>query len=313
MKILKIILNILPEINLPKRVGRPFVYPVKVIVCCLVVMAAKKLSVRGLYSFLTSKEDYQANVIRSVIPFPDGIIPNRRTFNRRFKRSMLSIQLYMLSAVFLLVKRIGLGLARLSLDNRMFEAQGGIWHRKDQIKGIIPEKVRNVDTTAGWGMSAYRGWVFGHALEVFVTTGKLVIPVLALGRSLVVRGNTAVKSIVALLPKVKKGVVSADSEYFDSKLNDLLQKTGRNLHSPSKRNPEVIPKSVTYDKRKKTVEPFYERFLLAFTTRGKLDRKGPYAWTYLVTCCFLYQLMVIYNIMSDKPNPLEVTHLICLL
>ncbi|PIP32499.1 hypothetical protein COX23_04335, partial [Candidatus Gottesmanbacteria bacterium CG23_combo_of_CG06-09_8_20_14_all_37_19] len=234
-------------------------------------MAAKKLSVRGLYAFLTSKEDYQAEEIRKTIPFPGGSIPNRRTFNRRFKRSMLAIQKYMLSAVLLLVKRLGLGIARLSLDNRMFAAYGGIWHRKDQVKGIIPDKVRNIDPTAGWGVSAYRGWVFGHALDVFVTTGKLVIPVIALGRSLVIRGNTAVKTITCLLPKVKKGIVSADSEYYDQDLNNLLQKTGRSLHSPSKRNPKLTPKSVTYDRRKKTVEPFYERFLLAFNARGKLD------------------------------------------
>lgn len=313
VKILKIVLNILPEIKLPRRAGRPFVYSVKVIVCCLLVMAAKKLSVRGLYAFLTSKEDYQADAVRKTIPFPSGQIPNRRTFNRRFKRSMLSIQLYMLSAVFLLVKRIGLGLARLSLDNRMFAAFGGIWHRKDQVRGIIPEKVRNIDTTAGWGVSAYRGWVFGHALDVFVTTGRLVVPVIALGRSLLMRGNTAIKSIINLLPRVEKGVVSADSEYFDFEVDELLKRTGRRLHAPSKQNPEVIPKSVTYDRRKKTVEPFYERFLLAFMARGKLDRKGPYAWPYLVTCCFLYQLMVIYNITNGRPNPLEVTHLICLL
>lgn len=313
VKILKIVLNILPEIKLPRKAGRPFVYSTQIIVCCLLVMAAKKLSVRGLYTFLTSKEDYQSMAVRNTIPFPDGNIPNRRTFNRRFKRSMLAIQKYMLSAVLLLVKRLGLGIARLSLDNRMFEAYGGIWHRKDQEKGMIPDKLRNIDTTAGWGVSAYRGWIFGHALDVFVTTGKLVVPVIALGRSLVIRGNTAAKTIISFLPKVKKGVVSADSEYFDQDLNNLLQETGRRLHSPSKRNPKLTPKSVTYDRRKKTVEPFYERFLLAFNARGKLDRKGPDAWPYLVTCCFLYQLMVIYNVLTCKPNPLEVTHLICLL
>lgn len=313
VKILKIVLHVLPEIKLPKRVGRPFIYSLAVMVCCFLVMVAKKLSIRGLYAFLTNNEDYQAQAVRSTIPFPDGKIPNRRTFNRRFKKSMLSIQLYMLAAIVLLVKRLGLGIARLSLDNRMFEAVGAIWHRKDQKKGIIPDKLRNVDTTAGWGFSFYRGWVFGHALDVFVTTGKLVIPVLAYARSLIIRGNTAIKTIVSLLPKVKKGVVSADSEYFDQKLNDLLKETGRNLHAPSKQNPKETPKSITYDRRKKTVEPFYERFLLAFTARGKLDRKGPYAWPYLVTCCFLYQLMVIYNVMTHKPNPLEVTHLICLL
>lgn len=313
VKILKIVLNILPEIKLPKRVGRPFVYSVAVIISCFIVMAAKRLSVRGLHAFLTNTEDYQAEALRKIILFPEGKIPNRRTFNRRFKKSMLAVQLYMLVATGWLIKKLGLGIARLSLDNRMFEAFGAIWHRKDQEKGVIPGKVRNIDITAGWGVSAYRGWIWGHALDVFVTTGKLIVPVLALARSLLIRGNTAVKVMIDLLPKVKKGVVSADSEYYDQKLHGLLKGTGRSLHAPSKTNPEDTPKSVTYSKRKKTVEPFYERFLQAFVIRGKLDRKGPYAWPYLVTCCFLYQLMVIYNIMTNKPNPLEVTHLIRLL
>jgi len=313
VKILRIVLYMLPEVKIPRGVGRPFVYSARVIACCLLVMVAKKLSVRGLYAFLTNIDDYQAEAVRNTIPFPDKQIPNRRTFNRRFKRSILAIQLYMLLTIKLLMSRLRIGIARLSLDNRMFEAFGAIWHRKDQKKGTIPEKVRNIDTTAGWGVSAYRGWIFGHALDLFVTTGKLVVPVLAMARSLVIRGNTAIKTITCLLPRVKKGVVSADSEYFDADLDDLLKLTGRRLHAPSKRNPKNTPKSVTYDKRKKTVEPFYERFLLAFNARGKLDRKGPDAWPYLVACCFLYQLMVVYNVISHKPNFLEVTHLICLL
>ena len=312
VKILKIILFLLPEITLPKRRGRPFVYQPAVIICCLVVMVAKKLKVRSLHKVLLSQEN-DAVMLTSVIPFPGGKIPNRRTFDRRFKQSLLSIQLYMLLAVAFLVKQVHLGIARLSLDNRMFPAVGAIWHRKDQKRGIIPRGVRNVDKTAGWGVSHYRGWVFGHGLDVFVTTGKLVLPVVAFARTLVIRGNTATKQFAKLLPKAKKGVVAADAEYLDQKLADVLSQTGRSLHAPSKYYPENVPKSKTYQKRKVTAEPFFERFLQAFDFRQKLDRKGPQAWPYLVTCCFLYQLMVIHNIKEAKTNPLEVTHLIRML
>lgn len=313
VKILKIILNVIPKVEIPKRVGRPFVYPPIVIICCLVVMVAKRLTVRGLYSFLTSEDDLQTEVVKRVIPFPDNTIPDRRTFDRRFKKSILTIQLYMLSCVNYLVSRFRLSISRLSLDNRMFEAYGAIWHSKDKKKGIIPNGLRNVDTTAGWGKSHYRGWVFGHGLDIFVTTGKLVIPVIALARSLIERGNTAVKRCVFLIPKVERGVVAADSEYEDSQLGTLVHTRGRSLHTPAKRYPENVPKSKTYLKRKTTSEPFFERFLQCFVIRGKLDRKGPNAWPYLVACCFLYQLMVIYNLMEAKPNPLQVTHLIRML
>ena len=273
-------------------------------------MAAKQLSVRGLYAFLMSSD---GSLFCTVIPFPEGNIPNRRTFDRRFKQSLFSLELSMLAVTRVFVKRFHLGIARLALDNRMFQAVGNLWHRKDQVKGVIPRGLRNVDQTAGWGFSHYRHWIFGHALEVFVTTGTLVVPVLAFAHSLTIRGNTAVKQIIPLLPTVSKGVVAADSEYEDNILGSLLKQTGRMLHAARKRYPKLRPRSKTYQKRKKTVEPFYERFLLAFHARGKLDRKGPQAWPYLMSCCLLYQLMVLHNLLVHAPNPLEVTHLIRML
>jgi hypothetical protein len=310
VKIVKLAVKLLKNLQLPKRVGRPFVYQPVVIVCCLLVMVAKRLSVRGLYTFLTEPDGYS---IRLVIPFPQGNIPNRRTFDRRFKQSLYALQLAMVTVTLFVVKRFHLGIARLSLDNRMFQAVGAIWHRKDQLKGIIPNGLRNIDKTAGWGVSHYRGWVYGHGLDVFVTTGKVVFPVIALARSLVVRGNTAVKQLITLLPTVQKGVIVADSEYCDQKLDHLLQATGRRLYAPSKYYPKQLPKSRTYQRRKTTVEPFYERFLLAFCLRGKLDRKGPHAWPYLVACCLLYQLMVTTNLLNGNAHPLEVTHFIRML
>ena len=101
---------------------------------------------------------------------------------------------------------------------------------------------------------------------------------------MVISKSRAIKQSIHLLPKVKKGIVAADCEYVDLLLAALLAKTGRRLQTPSKYHPEKVPKSKTYHKRKVTVEPFFERFLLAFPMRGKLDRKGPQAWPYLVAC-----------------------------
>lgn len=310
VKILKLAVRLLHKIQLPNRRGRPFVYLPVVIICCLLVMAAKQLSVRGLYALLVSSD---GSVLCSVIPLPEGKVPNRRTFDRRFKQSIRLLELSMLTVTLCFVKRFHLGIARLALDNRMFQAVGNLWHRKDQVKGTVPKGLHNIDQTAGWGFSHYRRWIFGHALEVFVTTGNLVIPVLAFAHSLHIGGNTAIKQVTSLLPKVTKGVVVADSEYEDTLLEKLLLQTGRSLQSARKRYPKLRPKSKTYQKRKKTVEPFYERFLLAFNARGKLDRKGPQAWPYLMTCCLLYQLMVLHNLLIHAANPLEVTHLIRML
>jgi hypothetical protein len=276
-------------------------------------MVSKGLSVRGLHRFLSQTPDLLAAQVAHIIPFPESKIPHKRTFDRRLKKLTLSLQLYMLCVARVLHERFKLGLARLAVDNRMFPAVGAIWHKKDQVKGNIPEGLRNVDTAAGWGCSAYRGWIFGHALELIVTTGKLVVPVVALGRSLKIRGNTALKTFVHRLPVVNKGVLAADSEYFDQVLAKQVAKTGRSLHAPSKRNPEQTPKSKTYQRRKVSVEPCFERLLLAFTNRGKLEYKGPQAWPRLMIGVFIYQLMVLMNLIEKAANPLEVTHLIRML
>jgi len=313
VKILKPVQSLVPDSCFTKRVGRPFVYKPRVVICCFLVMVAKRLSVRGLHALLINNQDMGAVQIRETIPFPKGKIPTRRTFDRRLKTSMKTLQYSMLSIVLFLVGKFHLGIAHLAMDNRMFAAFGPIWHRKDQRKGIIPEKLRNVDQTAGWGISHYRGWVFGHGLDVFVTTGRIILPVLAFARSLLIRGNTAIKQFGTMLPRVEKGSIVADSEYDDSELTMLFKLTGRKLFAPGKKNQKTWKANSLYKKRKITIEPFFERFLLAFPMRGKLDRKGPQAWPCLVTCCLLYQLMVTYNLIHHGRNPMEVTHLIRML
>ena len=313
VKILKLVLSLVPDFSFTKRVGRPFVYKPRVVICCFLVMVAKRLSVRGLHALLINNQNMQAVQIRETIPFPKGKIPTRRTFDRRLKTSMKALQYSMLLVVLFLVRTFRLGIANLAVDNRMFGAVGAIWHRKDQKKGVIPERLRNVDQTAGWGISHYRGWVFGHGLDVFVTTGKLVLPVLAFARSLLIRGNTALKQFGRMLPKVNRGSIVADSEYDDGELAMLFKLTGRTLFAPGKKHQKTWKANSLYKKRKITIEPFFERFLLAFPMRGKLDRKGPQAWPYLVTCCLLYQLMVTYNLIHHAGNPIEVTHLIRML
>lgn len=103
----------------------------------------------------------------------------------------------------LLAGRGGLvGLSRLTLDRRMFAALGKLWHSKDQKKGVIPKGLRNMDKDASWSKPYYRGWVYGHGLDVMVSIGKLALPILASVCSLGTHGNQIAKGPVKLLPKV---------------------------------------------------------------------------------------------------------------
>jgi hypothetical protein len=274
--------------------------------CCFIIMVVKGLSMRGLYEYLI-RDDPDAQEIRMVIAFPSGKIPNRRTFDRRLFRWRESALAYIASATrWFIIKRL-IGIARLVTDRRMFAALGGLWHSKDKKAGRIPKGARNIDKTAGWQKSHYRGWVFGHGLDVIVTIGKLVLPILALGTSLIHHENTVAKALVGMLPPVKKGTLGGDSSYEDDELEVTIRSMGRSLKVATKQG--KIPKGKTYQRRKVTVEPFFDRLLQGFPhLRYKLPVKGESrVASYLMTAVFVYQCAVILNVMTKKP-PLEVTH-----
>lgn len=274
--------------------------------CCFVTMVAKGLSVRGLYDFLV-RDDPDAKIIRETIKFPDDQVPNRRTFDRRLSKWKESAMLYIKYATEWFITNKLIGVARLVTDRRMFNALGGLWHSKDKKMNRIPKGARNIDKDAGWEKSHYRQWVFGHGLDVFVTIGKLVIPILAAASSLSKHENMVAKDAVLNLPHVKRGVLGGDSSYNDRELETAVRLTGRSLKAATKRG--RIPKGKSYQRRKVTVEPFFDRFLLAFPhLRYHLPVKGETRVAgYLITSVFLYQCAVILNVMVKKP-PLEITH-----
>lgn len=269
-------------------------------------MVAKHLSVRGLYDFLV-RDDPDAEIIRKTIEFPENQIPNRRTFDRRLSKWKEPAMLYIRYATeWFIVKKL-VGIARLVTDRRMFNALGGLWHSKDKKINHIPKEARNIDRDAGWEKSHYRQWVFGYGLDIFITIGKLVIPILATASSLSKHENMTAKDTVSYLPPVKRGTLGGDRSYHDGELEEVGGMTGRSLITPTKQG--KISKAKTYQRRKVTVEPFFERLLLAFPhLRYHLPVKGEARVAgYLITAVFLYQCAVILNVITKKP-PLEITH-----
>lgn len=274
--------------------------------CCFVIMTTKNLSVRGLRAFLL-REDPDAQVIREIIAFPEKHIPDRRTLDRRLSRWKESAMQYVQTATGWFTSKKLVGIAQLVTDRRMFQSFGKLWHSRDKKANHIPKGLRNIDKDASWQKSHYRGWIFGHSLDVFVSIGKLVLPVLASASTLAVHDNMIAKQLIHALPHVSKGTLGADSTYQDQELAALASQTGRRLKVATRKG--MIPQGKTYQRRKVTVEPFFERLLLAFPhLRYHLPLKGETRVAgYLVTAVFAYQCAVILNVLEKKP-PLEVTH-----
>jgi len=49
----------------------------------------------------------------------------------------------------------------VSADKMMVHARGPVWHRQQQKQGIIPERLRGLDTDGTWSYSKSNGWVYG--------------------------------------------------------------------------------------------------------------------------------------------------------
>jgi hypothetical protein len=50
----------------------------------------------------------------------------------------------------------------VSADKMMVHARGPVWHRKQQVQGIIPKGLHGLDTDGTWSYSKSGGWVYGH-------------------------------------------------------------------------------------------------------------------------------------------------------
>ncbi|MDE1767508.1 MAG: transposase, partial [Thaumarchaeota archaeon] len=103
-------------------------------------------------------------------------LPDRRTFDRRFKALPVREIISTIGRRFVTEKIVDATIT--SVDSSMIRAKNGhVWHRKQMASGYLPRS--GIDTDARWGFSGTKGWVFGYKLHMTCSTGKIVVPVSA--------------------------------------------------------------------------------------------------------------------------------------
>jgi hypothetical protein len=63
----------------------------------------------------------------------------------------------------------------VSADKMMVHARGPVWHRKQQVQGIIPKGLRGLDTEGTWSYSRSAGWVYGHGTFCLVACQHRIV------------------------------------------------------------------------------------------------------------------------------------------
>jgi hypothetical protein len=141
--------------------GHPFVYVHKLLIIFFTIMHFRRIfHFKAQYRWLkTHHQEAQELGFATV--------PDRTTLSRRYKKLYPIVQAFVtfvgqwaeeLDSLF--------NSQTLYEDKSLFKAQGPVWHQADRQAGRIPEGLRNLDTEASWGKSAYHGWVYGYGLHV---------------------------------------------------------------------------------------------------------------------------------------------------
>ena len=145
----------------------------------LVIMIIRRLySPYALLAFL-QQDDFVIIQLRDLLK-ENGKFPSRRTWERRLGHLPDDLPGLIGCLGQLLTQLLNPWIEQLetvSLDSTALRTGGGVWHKKDRLKGIKPHTT--IDCEAEWGKSGWHGWWYGWKLHLAVTSGRVWIPVAA--------------------------------------------------------------------------------------------------------------------------------------
>lgn len=269
-----------------------------------------------LHYFL-SLDTSQNRKIRSICNLYN--LPDRRTFDRRFRVLPLSEMIASMGNVF-----ISEGLVEsttASLDSSLIRAKGPVWHKSDMKNNRIP--ISGIDTDARWGYSKSKSWVFGYKLHMSCSIGKLIVPRSADLTTANIADNQMYKSLVSPLVDKMNNII-ADPAYDDGKLYQYSKENNLRLVCPIKKYDSTPPDRLDlvefceseegqeiYSNRKISIEPLFEIVKSTFGVRVSPARGFENVKSFVLVCVLVYQLMVYYNCVTGMENPRIVRQMLC--
>lgn len=286
--------------------GRPKTYPDRLIVKALVIMVIRRLyTAYSLLKFL--EQDTDLTVQLRALLMEEGQFPSRRTWERRLQalpdRLPALIGCLGRHVAGLVQPWLEAGRAAV-LDSTPLRAKGGVWHKKDREKGIVPHS--SIDTTAHWSKSGYHGWWYGFKLHLAATMGSLWIPLAANLTPANVYDADPAPALVWELP-FEIGYVLGDTHYNDPVLQTTCRLSNRWLIASRHgayphTDPGVEVRRIFHQLRSQAIEPFNALFKNVFEWGGQVPVKGLNRVQLIVLgALFVYQLVLLYQFQTGKP------------
>jgi len=189
-----------------------------------------------------------------------------------------------------------------AIDGRMYAALGPLWHKKYRQQGIIPAKLRNVDTESRWFKSGYRGWIQGYRLVLHSLVFPVPVPLFATWRPNNEGESTIVKEALENEKLPVTDVLLGDETFGGEDLTKLYREQGGYLLTPK----QLPKKNQTwkhdlYKYRQETIELLFQRVIQATAIKEcpvkGLGKNG----AFVLASVWLYQLVFWCNQKESKP------------
>lgn len=294
----------MPPSPLKRERGRPKFYPDRLFLKALVIMIIRHLhKVHELLSVL-EQQTAEMQTLRALLT-TDGRYPARRTWERRLRgiSDTLPTQIGCLGRYLVALIQPWATCGRAAaIDSTVLRANGGVWHKKDRERGVIPHT--SIDPEAGWTKSGWHGWVYGWKLHLVATTAAVWIPLAAILTPANAADNEMAPALIEELPTDLRYLLG-DTHYNAPNVRQAWESFNRFLVTSRRgRYPHTdIGKEVRrvfHKLRSITIENFNEQFKGIFDAHGQVPTKGLVnTQRFALGAIFVYQLTLFYRFEHD--------------
>jgi Transposase DDE domain len=297
-----------PEPIVRKR-GRRKTYPERLFLKALVIMIVRQVHTPSGLLAILAQATQEMQVLRQELSLPDGRFPCRRTWERRLAAIPNTLPAQIACLGCFLLELLGLwtkAACAAAIDSTVLRARGGVWHKKDREKGLVPHT--SIDTQAQWTKSGWHGWVYGWKLHLVVTAACQVwLPLAAELTPANIADNEQAPALIEVLPAGLHFLLG-DQHYHDHTLAQQCDSRGCTLVTSftGKNNPYphqdagVEVRKILHKIRSIAIENFNEHFKAIFEVHGAVPTKGFVATRrFVLSAVFVYQLAVLYCFLQN--------------
>jgi hypothetical protein len=185
-----------------------------------------------------------------------------------------------------------------AIDSTVLQANGGVWHKKDRDKGLVPHT--SIDTEAHWTKSGWHGWVYGWKLHLISIVAAVWIPLAAELTSANVADNEPAPVLTRELP-LETRFLLGDLHYNAPNVRQACEQTGRILvatqYGPYPHTDNGVEvRRIFHKLRSLAIENFNEHFKGIFDSHGQVPTKGLInTRRFALGAIFVYQLALLYR------------------